>query len=222
MDYQEVNTNLNADEIDRLNLDLNEMSWEGEKRNLREMGGNAMRNGANLGSGYDNSDSRATSSKEYVRTPEVAPDSNREAENGIPSNRGSESEISNNRETESINPGSGERSEIVSPDALRVKGIASEEQRFENNDLELGRIVPTMPPGFGQEAARENAQPMEQSEAKGFSFERSHAMSGEHLSEKAIEALKDRERKMFADGDIAAFTDEIYDDMEVFQGRTSK
>ena len=113
---------------------------------------------------------------------------------------------------------------IASPDASRETlkpGILSEQP---NSTPELGQIVPLMPPGYEAEPAVGDRNETSFNTSVGQkpntgSFSRRHAMSGERLSTKTVDALQGRERQLAADGDIASFVDFIDQAKAEFHGK---
>ena len=113
---------------------------------------------------------------------------------------------------------------ISSPDASRETlkpDILSEQP---NSTPELGQIVPLMPPGYETEPAAGDQDEASTNASVGQkpntgNFSRRHAMSGERLNTKTVDALQNRERQLAADGDIAAFVDFVDQAKAEFQGK---
>lgn len=93
----------------------------------------------------------------------------------------------------------------------------------ETTTPELGQITPVMPPGYA-EPDPQTVKTISAAEATPdtpppATFTRTHAMSGDRLSTKAIDTLQNRERELAATGDIAAFVDYIDAARAEFQGK---
>lgn len=134
------------------------------------------------------------------------------------------------------NQPSSHNSQAMGNTAISVPNIPSElpEQSRPNNEQhsltpELGQVVPTMPPGYEAEPLSESASETGSTEPHIDSstnnqpdakiFDRQHAMSGERLNTKTIDALQDRERQLSSDGDIASFVDFVDQARTEFQGK---
>ncbi len=114
-----------------------------------------------------------------------------------------------------------------SSNTLGNKAIsASESARSisETNTSNLGQIIPTMPPGYTEPEATGLTESTKTKDTKStsshhISFKRNHVMSGENLSQKAVNFLQDRGKKMNDDNDAAAYLDDIDSIKAEFQGQ---
>ena len=193
MDNQEVKQNPNTDEIDHLNLDLNEMSWDGAGQNTRAMGGKVMTEAS----------TEAESGALEPEFPAVRGEANSDKLIG--------------RESEGYDLG-GAHGEM-SPGVENVPGVASMEQREPERNPELGQVIPMMPPGYDEANLKGKTGTDIDKSTEKVSFVRDKAMTGDRLGEKQVDRLQDRERELFSSGDVATFVDDIYDYAEEFQGR---
>lgn len=95
----------------------------------------------------------------------------------------------------------------VAPDTTPQPDFTSETSP-QSSTPELGQIIPmTMPEGHSGPPISASEETSESPSAKTVSFRYVQAMKGDRLKNETIEEIQNKERKLFDDGDIAAFTD---------------